>query len=172
MAQEIEVRTLTPQAVASVTIPGIQTAAVDAAVGGALPDIYSHLEANGIEMVGHPFARFHGGDGDALDLEVGIPVGGPFPTTEVIRAGQLPGGEAIATVHVGPRDGLREALAALADWRVANARTAGGPYWEVYLDDPTQVAPEAQRTELVEPLAPEGEAAGTAADVANPGGGG
>ena len=155
MPYDIEVRRLDEQPVASTIIPGIGPDAVGAALHGALPDIFSHLDANGVPMVGAPFARYHGGSGDTLDLEIGIPVGGDFPETDDIRRRSLPGGEVIVAVHVGEYAKLREAVGALAEWRVANGRVAGGPYWEVYVDDPSTVPPDEVRTELFEPLAPQ-----------------
>ena len=155
MPYDIEVRQLAEQPVASTTIPGISTDAVGAALHGALPDIFSHLESNGTPMIGAPVARYHGGRGDTLDLEIGIPVGGDFAETDTIRRGSLPGGDAIVAVHVGDYERLRDAIAALAEWRVANGRVAGGPYWEVYVDDPSTVPADQVRTELFEPLAPE-----------------
>ena len=154
MVYEFEVRRLAPQPVASIIIPGIQREGVGAALGGALPDVYSHLVANGVAMVAPPFARYHESGDDTLDLETGIPVVGSFPETDTIKARQLPGGDAIATVHTGSYDRLPEAVAALAEWRLANGRVAAGAFWEIYLDDPTEVPPEALRTEVVEPLAP------------------
>jgi AraC family transcriptional regulator len=138
-------------------IPGIGRNAVGAALHGALPEVFSHLEAHGIEMAGPPFARYHGGEGDTFDVEVGIPVpaGATVPETDDIKARELPGGEAVTTVNTGSYDTLPEALRALAEWKVANGRVAGGPYWESYLDDPSTVPADQVRTELVEPLAPE-----------------
>jgi effector-binding domain-containing protein len=156
MAYDIELRQVDEQPVASTIIPGIQAHAVGAALHGALPDIFSHLEAKGVPMVGAPFARYHGGAGDTIDLEVGIPVAGDFPETDTIERRLLPGGDVITTTHVGTYDRLADAVGALAEWRVANGRVAGGPYWEVYVDDPSTVAPENVQTELFEPLAPEG----------------
>lgn len=154
MAYEFEVRQLVPQPVASIIIPGIQREGVGAALSGALPDVFSHLSANGVAMVAAPFARYHDGADGTVDLEAGIPVGGAFSETDTIKARQLPGGEAIATVHVGSYDRLHEAVAALAEWRLANGRVAGGPFWEIYVDDPTERDSAEVRTEVVEPLAP------------------
>jgi effector-binding domain-containing protein len=155
---DVEVRRLPEQPVASIVIPGIDPSGVGAALHGALPDVFSHLESSGVAMVGAPFARYHGGAGNTLDLEAGIPVGdGPsFAETDTIKRRSLPGGEAIVVVHVGAYDRLHDAVAALAEWRVANGRVAGGPYWEVYVDDPSTVPADEVRTELFEPLAPEG----------------
>lgn len=154
MAYEFEVRQLAPQPVASIIIPGIQREGVGAALHGALPDVFSHLTANGVAMVGAPFARYHDGDDGTLDLEAGIPIAGNLAETDTIKARELPGGEAITTVHVGSYDRLHEAVAALAEWRLANGRVAGGPFWEIYVDDPTDRDPAEVRTEVVEPLAP------------------
>ena len=156
MAHEVEVLQLEPQLVASIVVPGIGHAAVGAALHGTLPDVFSHLQAHGVAMTGPPFARYHpaaGGTGE-LDLEAGIPVAGPFPETDTIKARRLPGGEAISTVHVGPYDRLPEAAAALSAWRAAHGREAAGAPWEVYEDDPSAVPAEAVRTRLYEPLAP------------------
>jgi effector-binding domain-containing protein len=154
---EIVVKQLDPQPVASIVIPGIGSNAVGAALHGALPEVFSHLQANGIAPAGPPFARYHGGAGDTLDLEVGIPVppGATVPETDEVKARTLPGGEAVTTIHTGPYDELPEALRALAEWKVANGRVAGGLYWESYLDDPSTVPRDQVRTELFEPLAPE-----------------
>ena len=160
MPYEVEERDLPEVPVAAIVIPGIQASAVGAALGGALPDVFSHLSQQGVPMVGPPFARYHAVSGDSLDLEAGIPVGGEFTETERIKRRSLPGGSAIATWHVGPYEGLPEAVAALAAWREANGRVAGGAHWEVYWSDPGEVPPDQLRTEVVEPLAPVDPAAG------------
>ena len=152
MQYDIELVRLEPQPVASVVVPGIGAEAVGAALHGTLPDIFSHLQATGVAMVGAPFARYHAAGGDRFDLEAGIPVGGPFAETDTIKARELPGGDAIATVHVGSYDGLPGAIAALATWRTEHGRIAGGPFWEIYEDDPSSTPPDEVRTRLVEPL--------------------
>ena len=154
MAYEVEVLSLEPQPVASIVVPGIKLDAVGAALHGTLPDVFSHLEAHGVAMVGAPFTRYHAAGDGTFDLEAGIPVGGPFPETDTIRARELPGGEAIATVHVGAYDRLPDALAALTAWREAHGRSPAGAYWEIYVDDPSTVPAQQVKTQLVEPLAP------------------
>ncbi len=153
MAYVFEVRQLVPQPVASIVIPAIRRAAVGAMVGGALPDVFSHLTLNGVAMVAPPFARFHQGEVDGIfDLEAGIPVGSPFPETDTIKRRTLPGGEAISTLHRGSHDRIPEALAALARWILEHGRVAGGPSWEIYFDDPADSSVVDARTEVVVPL--------------------
>lgn len=150
---EIDEVELAPQTVASIVVPGITAGAVSAALHGTLPDVFSHLQANGVAMVGAPFTRQHGAGADAMfDLEAGIPVGGPFPETDTIKARELPGGPAIATVHVGPYDGLPDAFAALAAWLTEHGREAAGPWWESYEDDPSATPAAEVRTRVVQPL--------------------
>jgi AraC family transcriptional regulator len=150
---DVTLRVLAAQPVASIVVPGIGIGAVGAALHGALPDVFSHLQARGVAMAGPPFARYHGGEAlGTIDLEAGIPVGGPFPETDTIKARELPGGEVISTVHVGSYDRLPEALAAMAAWREQHGRASSGAYWEVYTDDPTTVPANEVRTELFEPL--------------------
>lgn len=149
---EFEVRQLVEQPVASIIIGRIPREAVGAVLGGALPDVFSHLTANGVAMVAAPFARYHGRDDGTFDLEAGIPVTGAFPETATIKLRTLPGGEAVATTHVGSYDRLPEAAAALAHWRLAHGRVAAGPFWEVYVDDPTDLPTTEVRTEVIEPL--------------------
>jgi effector-binding domain-containing protein len=153
VSSDVELVQLEEQPVASTVVPGIGPNAVAAALHGTLPDIFSHLQANRVAMVGPPFARYHAAAGGTFDLEAGIPVGGPFPETDAIRARRLPGGEAIVTVHVGSYDRLPEALAALVEWRHAHDRHAAGAFWEDYVDDPSTFHADQVRTQLVEPLA-------------------
>ena len=153
MGYDIEAVRLEAQPVASIVVPGIGPEAVGAALHGTLPDIFSHLQASGVAMVGAPFARYHTAGADRFDLEAGIPVGGSFPETDTIKARELPGGEAITTIHIGSYDGLPAAIAALAAWRSEHGRTAAGAFWEIYEDDPSSTPPDQVRTRLVEPLA-------------------
>ena len=155
MPYAIETRELAEQPVARTILPGIPPDAVGAALHGSLPDIFSHLESSGVPMVGAPFARYHPGSDGAIDLEAGIPVDGDFPETDTIRRRTLPAGEAIVTIHVGSYERLGDAVAALEAWRADHGRAASGPYWEVYVDDPSTVPADEVRTELFEPLAPD-----------------
>jgi effector-binding domain-containing protein len=150
---EISVRRLSEQRVASIVIPGIPPAAVGAALEGALPDVFSHLQAHEVPIVGAPFARYHAAVGGTLDLEVGIPVGGPFPETDRVRARSLPGGEVIGTAHVGGHGRLPETVRALAEWRAAHGRVPAGAYWEVYAEGPPPLGGDDVKTEVLEPLA-------------------
>jgi effector-binding domain-containing protein len=153
VALDVERLHLAPQPVASIVIPSIGPAAVGAALGGALPEVFGHLQALGVAPVGPPFARYHPGEAGTFDLEAGLPVAGGVAGRGVVRSGELPGGEAITVIHVGPYERLDEGIARLAAWRAEHGRAAGGAHWAIFLDDPTEVPPDRVRTRLVEPLA-------------------
>lgn len=66
----------------------------------------------------------------------------------------LPGGSIATMSHVGSYDRLGEAWGAFLEAVESSDRTAGLPFWEIYLTEPTPEAdPESMRTELVMVLA-------------------
>jgi effector-binding domain-containing protein len=77
-----------------------------------------------------------------------------------ISSGELPGGPAITTWHIGSHDHLGNAYARLDDWLQAHGREGDGAAWEVYSwIDPTLEpnpsawpAPSEWRTQLVQPI--------------------
>jgi AraC family transcriptional regulator len=68
---------------------------------------------------------------------------------------RIPAGRYARTLHVGPYDELGDVWSRfMGGWLVENGHRVGhGPCYELYLDDPTQTAPEALRTELYCPIA-------------------
>ncbi|MCB9562590.1 MAG: GyrI-like domain-containing protein [Kofleriaceae bacterium] len=128
------------------------------ALTGAIFGLIAATSSSGAEPAGPPFARYLS-RGDAADptmvVEAGLPVVAP-PTGALpddVVAGELPAGEAVALVFVGPHERLGEAHAALDGWLAAHRRDAAGPRWEVFLTNPvTTPDPEQQRTKVFVPL--------------------
>jgi AraC family transcriptional regulator len=154
MEYECQLRRLDPQPVMS--IRGMTTRAeLSATVGEFCHAVWRYVEQAGGEFAGPPFTRFHAAEGDALDVEAGLPVKAPLPAHGRIVPGELPGGEAAVTVHVGPYEELPRAGEALEAWARGQGREAAGPNWEVYRTDPGQVPdPRQWRTEVIKPLLP------------------
>ena len=81
----------------------------------------------------------------------------PISEEAVLPAGltedRLDGGRFACFLHVGPYEGLPAAWAeAVATFLSSGHRRREGPSVEVYLNDPTQVSPDALQTEIAIPM--------------------
>lgn len=129
--------------------------------GERLRELWSVIQARGVAATGPPFVRYHTFGENETDLEVGIPVVSAAAGEGRIAAGELPGGAAITTWHIGAHDRLAEAYGRLGTWLNEHGRQAAGATWEVYWwIDPsakpnpaTWPPPSEWRTELVQPIA-------------------
>lgn len=154
MAYTCTLKVLKPQPVMSIRGPAAAHA-IPAKIAEFLSEAWGYVQQKGGRIVGPPFTRFHGAHDGAVDLEGGVPVENALPPGGRIQAGELPGGEAVVTTHVGPYDGLPEARAALEAWTKSAGRKAAGPAWQAYWTDPGEVKDSAKwQTEVVLPLEP------------------
>jgi effector-binding domain-containing protein len=132
------------------------------AQGTRLSELWRSMQARGLAPVGPPFVRYHTFGETETDVELGFPVSAGVAGAGRIEAGQLPGGAAIVTWHLGAHDSLGDAYRRLEQWLDANEREAAGSTWEVYWwidpdrepDPSSWPAPTEWRTELVQPLGP------------------
>src|SRR5262249_34671896 len=69
---------------------------------------------------------------DAIRLEVGVELHGPFTESgEVVRSA-TPLGVVASTTHFGPYGGLGRAHEAIREWCRSHHHRLAGPNWEVY----------------------------------------
>lgn len=149
---DIQIRKLAPQPVASIRL-NIAPDELSMTIGRLLPEVLLHLETIHIHPAGPPFTRYHRFDEDVIDLETGYPVNEIVPPSGLITPGDLPGGEAAATIHTGPYDTLPQAYTALVEWLKDHQREAGEAPWEVYWRGPGDVPnPLEWKTEVILPL--------------------
>lgn len=158
---EVTIEQRAPQPVLSIrgTIP---TARLGETMGERIPALLGYLERSGAEAAGPIFVRYHTFDNTETDMELGVPVVQPVAGEGQIAAGELPGGSALATWHIGAHDTLGNAYARLNVWRNLHRHEATGPGWEVYhWIDPRQKGdpsaghdPAHWRTQLVQPIKP------------------
>ncbi len=115
------------------------------------------LGAAGRTPSGQPFIVFH----DVIDaetageLELCIPIEEPAEPDRLpdrVRSRTVDGGLVASTVHRGPYDEIAPAYHVLTGWIQEHGHQPSGPPREVYLDDPTLVAPGEQRTEVQWPI--------------------
>lgn len=121
-------------------------------MGQAFGAIAQYLGQKGEQPAGPPFAAYHNMDMQNLDVEVGFPVAHALPGQGDIHASQIPGGQQVICLHVGPYDKIGAAFEALTQWLQSHHREASGIAYEVYLTDPTDTPPEALQTQVMFPL--------------------
>ena len=88
-----------------------------------------------------------------VDIEVAIPVANAVPESDDIRVRDLPGHEQVASVvHKGSFDTIIKAYQFLMGWMETNGYKMAGPDRTLYLNDPTEVAPDEILQELQIPI--------------------
>ncbi|HEY5361911.1 MAG TPA: GyrI-like domain-containing protein [Streptosporangiaceae bacterium] len=116
---------------------------------GLLPEVFGWLGQRGSTPAGAPFWKYNLIDMERqLEVEVGVPVGGPMTGDDRVLAGVLPAGKYATLRHVGHPAGLLDATKALLDWAAQQGlswdvtETAAGERWggrlEIYETDPAQ----------------------------------
>jgi AraC family transcriptional regulator len=129
-------------------------------MGEALPEVWLAAERLGLRPL-MPFARYFSFEVPVaefeppqIEFEAGVVVDGLTAYGEGrVQPVQLPGGELAVACHVGPYELLSQTYEAMQRWIAEQGRTASGPMWEVYLDDPDTTPMDQLRTEVVIPLA-------------------
>ncbi len=152
MSYQTGVRKVAPQPVVSLR-EKVGFAELSSKLGEFVGEAAAYLQRQGVAPAGPPFSRYHGLHGDKVDLEAGLPVPRALPGEGRVKAGELPGGEVVATTHVGSYEGLPQAGAALDAWASAHGREPAGPNWEIYHVAPGHNAdPASWKTEVIKPL--------------------
>ena len=118
----------------------------------AFREVAAYLERKGAGPAGAAFARYRRIENGLVEVEAGYPASTPTSGEGEVEPSDLPGGPAVATVHVGPYDAIEAASEALAAWIRARGGEPVGDAWEVYLVDPN-VAHDLTtwRTDVVQP---------------------
>jgi effector-binding domain-containing protein len=122
---------------------------------GAFTAIGTVMQREHLRPVGPAFALYRSSPGDAFDLEVGFAVDHELGERKTAAAGvaveasELPGVRAATVSHIGDYAGLPQAWEGLHQWVKENGHTAGLPFWEVYVTEPTpEMDPAKLRTDL------------------------
>lgn len=103
----------------------------------ALDQVWAFLRTRpGLRTDGHNVFLYHhpARQQDAMDIDFGVQVTGPFAGEGEIMLAETPAGEVVTVLHRGPYDQLGGAHDAIHAWRAANQRAFAGSSWEIYSD--------------------------------------
>jgi effector-binding domain-containing protein len=129
--KEVEILQLEAQSVLSIRTT-VQIAKLGEAMGGLIPALLGYMQQSGARPCGPVFVRYHTFGETATDLELGIPVVERVAGEGRIVAGELAGGPAVSTWHMGPHDKLGEAYARINTFISEQGHEPDGPAREVY----------------------------------------
>ncbi|KAA9010132.1 GyrI-like domain-containing protein [Histidinibacterium aquaticum] len=122
--------------------------AMSEAIGSGFAEVFGFCGTRGITPLSAPICVYFDMT-DPIRFHAGVVVaeGDAVKAADPVQAGVLPT-EAVAGVHVGPYSSLGQTHQQLWDYARGEGLEVGMPVWEVYLDDPGEVAEEALRTEI------------------------
>lgn len=121
------------------------------ALADILPRVFQHIAGAGGQPTGMPFMRYFSMDGVACDIAAGMPVVAAIEGAGDIEQHILPGGRALTALHVGAYEDVGEVWSQV----MQRARELGSDAqfgWDVYTNDPGEVAPEGRETRVYLPL--------------------
>ncbi|MGE5225089.1 MAG: GyrI-like domain-containing protein [Omnitrophica WOR_2 bacterium] len=122
------------------------------AFGQAFGQIAQYLQECGEAPAGPPFTAYFNMDMQALEIEIGMPVGRTLPGKGEIQFGQMPSGKFGACLHVGPYPDIGAAYEALSAYLQGQGYQPSGVSYEIYLNSPTDTPPQELRTQILFPL--------------------
>lgn len=121
-------------------------------LGPAWGSIMAIAAAAGEQPTDAPFAAFHNGDMQDLDVEIGFTFARPLAGEGEVQPGTIPAGRAVQCIHVGPYDQLGAAYRAIEAYMAEHGLTSAGPGHEFYLDDPAETAQDELSTRVFRPV--------------------
>ena len=128
---------------------------IAAAMGAAFGKVFGFVAEAGISPLSAPITVYLGMDPSTLRFRSGVMVSAAdaAKADAGVLADELPGGEAMATVHVGPYGKMNETHQALWNHMEEHAIEGAMPVWEVYVDDPEETDEAELRTEIYRAIA-------------------
>lgn len=155
MAYDVVVKEVAPEHLAGIR-GTYRIAELPEVMPRELRRIMAALQTEGMQPAGGAVAVYHGWDEETVDAEIGVPIRGVFFPRDPkagIKAGMVPGGRAVFTVHVGAYDELGAAYEAIREYAKAKGLELADRMWEKYLSD-AAIEPDLGRhiTEVYWPL--------------------
>jgi AraC family transcriptional regulator len=126
-----------------------------------LAELFGFIMKNQVAIAGMPMLLMHETSKEeaieadstgTADVEVAVPVAGPFRSGGDVRSSTLPGGTVARIVHLGPYETSEQSYEKLFAWIEAKGLRVNGPIREVYHNNPQEVKPEEIMTEILVPV--------------------
>jgi effector-binding domain-containing protein len=119
-----------------------------AVMGEIYQEIASYMGQGGIEFAGPPYAMYYNMDMDALDVEIGFPIGADDKGKDRVKQGRIPGGQIVTATHFGPYGKLEETYTKLMEFVKEKKLSVHEWMYEYYLNSPMEVKPEELQTQI------------------------
>ena len=156
MPYEVEIIEATPQLVAATKI-STTLRRIGNDIGAGFGTLMQALGSEGVTPSGPPLIVYHQviDEDTEGDIEICVPVAGPFSGKPSVYGRELEGGSMATTVHHGPYQEIAPAYHTLIGWISERGHESAGPPREIYLNDPQTVAPEELLTRVEFPICSE-----------------
>ena len=120
------------------------------AMGSAFGEVFGFLGQNGITPLAMPMSVYTGMDPNILRFRGGVIVAAEdaAKASGNIKSAELPAGDVMTVTHVGAYDEMNKTHQAMWAHMKENEIEAAMPIWEIYVDDPGEVAAEKVRTDI------------------------
>ncbi len=120
------------------------------AMGSAFGEVFGFVGENRITPMAMPMSVYLGMDPKKLRFRGGVLVSAEdaAKASGNIKADILPAGDVMTTTHVGAYQNLNETHKAMWDHMKMEDIPGTMPVWEIYVDDPGEVAEAEVRTEI------------------------
>lgn len=122
----------------------MEPADISRAMGIAFQKVADVVVKNAITSAGKPLSVYYTHDEDEMTFRAGFFVSAKDATKAEgeVKADVLPAGEVLNYIHKGPYATLRLGYAEMMAFLQKTGRRVGAPTWEVYLNEPSDVASE------------------------------
>lgn len=138
---ELKIEELEPVAIYSI-LDSTPLAEMGAKMGEILPEVAGYVYGSGAEVLGMPLSIYHAYGDDMVVLECGIPVAEATAGEGRVKPSSLPGGRAVTAIHHGAYMNLDKSYGTIEEYIASNGLEKNGAPWEVYMNDPGEVADE------------------------------
>ncbi len=118
-------------------------------IGESYHKIHAYMKELVVIPVGAPFVGYFNMDMDNLDVEIGFPVSKELPGKGEIKFSQIPSGKYATMIYTGPYNEMKEAYRGLSNWMEAHQVKSNYLAYEVYLNDPAEVAESDLETQIL-----------------------